>query len=89
MWGGGADVPVPGDYDGDGITDVAIFRPSTGSWFIVKSATATGVSLTWGGGGDVPVPGDYDGDGKTDIAIFRPTSGNLGIVHPARCRRLS
>ena len=32
-FGATTDVPVPGDYDGDGRTDAAIFRPSTGLWY--------------------------------------------------------
>lgn len=63
-----------GDFDGDGRSDVAVFRPSTGVWWI-RSASGSVTSPTWGGGADVPVPRDYDGDGPIDIAVFRPSTG--------------
>jgi len=65
------DVPVPGDYNGDGRTDIAVFRPSTGQWFVRDIAT-----VTFGSSGDIPVPGDYSGDGVTDIAVYRPSTGH-------------
>jgi len=68
---------VPGDYDGDGKTDLAVFRPSSGVWFLNRSSSnfTTFVTFQWGLGGDVPVPGEYDGDGKTDVAVWRPSNG--------------
>jgi len=66
--------PPPADFDGDGDTDISVFRPSTGRWYI-KDQTA----FNYGQSGDVPVPGDYDGDGAVDAAIFRPSNGRWYI----------
>jgi hypothetical protein len=75
------DKAVPGDYDGDGRLDAAVFR-SNGSWFIRQSSTGTQVTQALGGvAGDVPVPGDYDGDGRTDAAIFRPGTATWYVLN--------
>lgn len=58
------------DFDGDGKSDIAVFRPSNGFWYIMKSSGGYS-SIQWGRATDELVPGDYDGDGKTDVAVFR------------------
>ncbi len=69
---------VRADFDGDGKTDVSVFRPSEGNWY-VNGSTAGFSAVNWGGSSDKPVPGDFDGDGKTDFAIFR---SNLDSSQP-------
>jgi hypothetical protein len=58
------------DFDGDGKTDISVFRPSEGNWYLSQSTAGFGV-INWGLATDVLVPGDYDSDGKTDTAVFR------------------
>jgi hypothetical protein len=70
QWGMAGDIPVPDDYDGDRQTDYAVFRPSTGVWWVNLSSGGYW-SIQFGMNGDIPVPADYDGDGKADIAIYR------------------
>src|SRR5690606_30216478 len=58
------------DFDGDGRTDVSVFRGSEGNWYINQSTDGF-MALNWGVAADALVPADYDNDGKTDTAIFR------------------
>jgi len=76
-FGAAGDVPVIGDFDGNGAGDYSVFRPSTGTWFINNtwSPNAVWKSVAFGLAGDEPVPADYDGDGNTDVAVYRPSSG--------------
>jgi len=71
---------VPGDYFGDGITDMGVYRPESGGWYAQQvgagSAEIVGVEMqAWAGMEYVGVQGDYDGDGKTDPGVYLETSG--------------
>ena len=58
------------DFDGDGKSDVSVYRPDGGNWYLLQSQNGfTGAQF--GTADDKIVPADYDGDGKTDLAVYR------------------
>jgi hypothetical protein len=73
------DQPVMGDYDGDGLADPVVYRPSTYRWFILRSSYGYHyngtVVVDWGADDAITVPGDFDGDGKFDPTVYRPSNG--------------
>ena len=76
-----------GDFDGDGWTDVAVYRPDSGTWFSLDSS-ADNQAYRYRGWGvqaesDTPVRGDFDGDGILDPVVFRPANGTWFILKSA------
>jgi len=80
-WPGLGDIPVPGDYNGDGITEPAIWRGNMGVWIVPLSPSFGSYQFySWGTTGDTPVGADVDGDGWTDIGYWRPSTGVWGFL---------
>jgi hypothetical protein len=79
FWGGDASIaPIqdaPFDFDGDGKTDIGIFRPSVAEWWINRSSTGVTTAVQFGASTDKIAPGDFTGDGKTDITFWQPSTG--------------
>jgi hypothetical protein len=71
LYGNVSDVPLVGDWNGDGVAGLGVFR--AGNWYLRNSLT-TGVAdraFGFGNPGDIPVVGDWNGDGKAGIGVFR------------------
>ena len=61
----------------DGSTDIAVFRPSEGGWYVKGQPPFPQI---WGQSGDVPVPADYNGDGTADTGLYAWSKGRLSLV---------
>jgi hypothetical protein len=81
----GADLPVVGDFDGDGINDPAVARfgaeetTSPIRWIVLLSGGGV-LDVEFGETSDVPLTGDIDGDGRTDLVVWRPGSPSTWFV---------
>ena len=67
------------DLDGDERSDLSIFRPSNGQWWVKRSSGGT-YAATFGTQTDKQAPADYTGDGKVDIAFWRPSDGQWYVL---------
>ncbi|TWT76544.1 Serine-aspartate repeat-containing protein D precursor [Planctomycetes bacterium CA13] len=73
QYGEQIDTPVSGDWNGDGISQIAIFRG--GKWILDSDGdgrlTRKDERAEFGRPGDEPIVGDFDGDGIDEIAVIR------------------
>ncbi len=91
-WGGNGDVPKVQDYDGDGVFDIAVYRPGEQKTYVLRSRwNDIGVYNFGTGTADMTVRGDYTGDGVGDLTFWEPLTGmfttltsNNGFIDTAR-----
>lgn len=78
------DVPLGGDFDGDGYIDPAVWRSSTALVLMWKTSEAVVVGLSLENAFKISagrmVSSDFDGDGKSDLALFDPETGNWHVL---------
>jgi lysophospholipase L1-like esterase len=70
---------TPNDFDGDRLSDLAMYEAATGRWTIRQSHNDAELAMAWGWSETRPVPGDYDGDGVTDLAVYHRRAGTWYI----------
>lgn len=68
------------DMDGDGKTDVGIYRPSVGQWWYTESSTGENRAFQFGNATDRIVPAHYTSDSRTDIGVWRGSTGEWFIL---------
>jgi len=75
---------VVGDFDDSGKTDLALFGPSDGVWWMLDSDGGSFTPESWAdfsttSGWLARMAGDFNGDGKDDIAQYHPSNGTWWI----------
>ncbi|MFO7549235.1 MAG: hypothetical protein R6X29_10270 [Acidimicrobiia bacterium] len=82
-YGNPGDVPMMGDWNGDGIDTPGLYRPSDGYVYLRNSNTqgVADVRFYFGNPGDIPLAGDFDGDGLDTVSLYRPSEGRVYIVN--------
>lgn len=80
FFGDPGDTPFVGDFNGDGLDTVGLYRESTGFVYLSHSLTGSiDLSFSFGNPGDRILVGDWDGDGDDTVAIYRPSDGTLYV----------
>jgi len=77
VFGASTDIPLSGDWNGDGIKEIGVFRPSTGTFYLKSNNSASSSSYTkfvFGNSTYTPIVGDWNGDGIDTVGVFRPST---------------
>jgi glucose/arabinose dehydrogenase len=80
-FGAAGDIPIAGDWDGDGTVTVGVYRPSISTFYLRNSNSvgAPDITVPFGDGpnGDVPIAGDWNGNGTWTIGVYRPSTSTF------------
>ena len=81
-WGGRpGDVLVPGDYDGDGYDEIAVWQQTNRTWYWRHAPEGPISQATFGTVTGVPLPADYNHDGRLDLAYWEPGEGKIYVSY--------
>ena len=80
-FGNPGDTPFVGDFDGDGLDTIGLYRESTGFVHLTNTLTTATADLSFyfGNPGDQILAGDWDGDGDDTVGVYRPSNGTLYV----------
>jgi hypothetical protein len=83
FYGNPGDIAFSGDWDGDGVETLGLYRRSDGYVYLRNSNTQgiADISFFFGNPGDLPVAGDFDGDGDDTVSIYRPSEAKFYIIN--------
>ena len=83
FFGNPGDVPMMGDWDGDGVDTPGLYRQSDGYVYLRNSNTQgiADIRFFFGNPGDVPLAGDFDGDGFDTVSIYRPSNQTFYVIN--------
>ena len=74
---GEGEVPITGDWDGSGKTQIGVYLPSQAEFFLGDVNGIAPTTLRYGDPGDVPITGDWNGSGRTQIGVYRPSTATF------------
>lgn len=79
VYGQPGDKPLAGDWNGDGVDTIGVYRPAASAFYLrnLNSAGSADVAFVFGAVGDLPLAGDWNGDGVDTIGVYRPSNSTF------------